>query len=146
MTFELRRFIYDHIVEHGLPPSLDRIGARFGWPTDRAREAVRTMNIGKAVLPHPETGEIWMAGPFASERTAYEIRDTGSGIIWWANCAWDMLGVAALIDRPVELTARCGDCGETLHATAKGARVSPAEYVAHFYLPASEWYHDIGFT
>ena len=144
MSSDLRRFIYDHILDHGLPPSLERIGSRFGWPTDRAREEVASMKIGKTVLPHPETGEIWMAGPFASSRTAFEIRDEHT--TWYANCAWDMLGVAALVDRPVTMTAKCADCGEVLEAKADGARVEPSEFVTHFYLPASEWYHDIGFT
>ena len=140
----LRRFIYDHLIEHGLPPSLERIGSRFGWPTDRARNEVGSMKIGKAILPHPNTGEIWMAGPFAGSRTTFEI--SAGGTVWYANCAWDMLGVATILDRDVTMKASCADCGEVLEAKAIGSRVEPRDYIAHFYLPASEWYDDIGFT
>jgi hypothetical protein len=71
-VFNLRAFIYEHLIAHGLPPSLKVIGEHFGWTASQARETVASMKIGRAVLPHPRTGEIRMAGPFAGDRTTFE--------------------------------------------------------------------------
>jgi hypothetical protein len=85
-----------------------------------------------------------MAGPFASKPTGYEVR--GAKVTWWANCAWDMYGVAHLVNEPVTLTATCADCGEQLSATGDFAALRQLPGVVHFLVPAREWYKDVGFT
>ena len=67
----LRRFIYDQLLSRGLPPSSEQIGEHFGVSTDDARQAIGSLKIGKTVLAHPTTGEIWMAGPFAARPSTY---------------------------------------------------------------------------
>ena len=57
-----------------------------------------------------------------------------------------MLGVAHLIGEPVDISARCTDCGEPLEFQfAPGTDLVPA-WVVHFLVPARRWYADIGFT
>jgi hypothetical protein len=141
---ELRRFIYDDLIATGFPPRSDRIAERFGVTPSAARDSLAALKIGKAALLDPRSGEIWMAGPFASTRTPYAVRtDAGQ---WWANCAWDMLGVAAMVGGPVSLSAECTDCGEPFECDLNpGGRVD-SDWLVHFLLPARQWYHDIGFT
>jgi alkylmercury lyase-like protein len=140
----LRRFIYDELIATGLPPSTGRIAAHFRVTRDAAKTALAEMKIGKTVLVHPTTGEIWMAGPFAAKRTPYEI--ARGAIRWWANCAWDLLGVAAIVGPPVALQAACTDCGLTFSMEVGANGPPPSDWVVHFLLPASRWYDDIGFT
>ena len=66
---ELRVFVYEHLIASGTPPSLTQIAARFGASATTARETLASLKIGKTILVHPQTGEIWMAGPFAASRT-----------------------------------------------------------------------------
>src|SRR3954470_7194217 len=108
----LRRFIYDHLLSCGLPPSSEQIGEHFGVSVDDARQAIGSLKIGKTVLPHPTTGEVWMAGPFASGPTPYRV--IGRQTTWWANCAWDMLGIPMIAHEEVRIDASCIDCGEPL--------------------------------
>jgi len=108
----LRRFVYDHLLSRGLPPSSEQIGEHFGVSTDDARHAIGSLKIGKTVLPHPTTGEIWMAGPFAARPSTYRV--VGKRLAWWANCAWDMLGVATIVAEPVDIETRCTDCGDPI--------------------------------
>ena len=82
----LRVFAYDRIVDDGHVPTVAEIGAHFGVTTADARDAVRGIGIGKTLLAHPESGEIWMAGPFAAVPSPYRV--TSRGRAWWANCAW----------------------------------------------------------
>jgi len=140
----LRRFIYDELIANGLPPSTARIAEHFRVTPHAARTTLAEMKIGKTVLAHPTTGEIWMAGPFASKRTPYEI--TRGTSRWWANCAWDMLGVAVIVGPPVTLRAACTDCRLTFVMDVGEHGPPQSEWVVHFLLPARRWYEDIGFT
>jgi len=140
----LRVFVYDWILSRGTPPSSRDIASQFGVDPAEALHAIRALNVGKTVLPHPTTGEIWMAGPFASAPTPYAV--FGRGVRWWANCAWDMLGVAVVAGQAVRIEARCTDCGEPMMLTAEPSRAFDAGGVVHFLVPARRWYDDIGFT
>ena len=141
---DLRIFTYDWIIEHGLPPTIREIGAHVSLDADDARRALADLKIGKTILPHPETGEIWMAGPFASSPTPYRV--FGARASWWANCGWDMFGIPVITGEPVRIEASCTDCGEsvTIHADPLAGTSDSA--VVHFLLPARQWYDDIGFT
>jgi len=144
---ELRVFIYDHLLAQGLPPSSADIGLHFGVSADAARQALGSLGIGKTALLHPQTGEIWMAGPFASGPSAYRV--VGPNAAWWANCAWDMLGVAVIAGEAVRVETACTDCGEPIELEVvpdRGVVTSAPEMVVHFLLPARRWYDDIGYT
>ena len=141
---ELRVFVYGQLIDHGAMPSLADIARRFSIAEADGRDAVRSAGLGKTLLPDPRTGEIWMAGPFSARPTTYRVR-SGSRL-WWANCAWDMLGIAAMVRHPVEVEALCTDCGEPM-----AMRVNPdddlaVDAIVHFLIPARRWYDDIGFT
>src|SRR5688572_940913 len=92
---ELRVFVYGQLIDHGAMPSLAEIARRFSISEAEGRDALRSAGLGKTLLPDPRTGEIWMAGPFSARPTTYRVR-AGSRQ-WWANCAWDMLGIAAMV-------------------------------------------------
>jgi len=141
----LRTFIYDSLIAAGAMPSSADIASHFAVGEEDALRALREMKIGKTVLPHPQTGEIWMAGPFSAAATQYVVR--AGERRWFANCAWDMLGVATIVAEPVDIETRCTDCGDpiALHLASNDETVG-ADLLVHFLLPARRWYDDIGFT
>jgi alkylmercury lyase-like protein len=140
---DLRVFIYDWIVAHGEPPLTQDIGAHIGVSPAEAREAIANLNIGKAVLCDPATGEIWMAGPFAAKETPYHV--FGSRASWWANCAWDSLGIAAIVNEDVVIEGSCADCGDPMRIRVKRGAVQ-GDGLVHLLLPMRDWYRDIGYT
>ncbi|MGH7619547.1 MAG: organomercurial lyase [Gemmatimonadaceae bacterium] len=140
---EIRIFIYDWVVAHGEPPCTPDIGAHVGLTENEARTAIAGLNIGKAVLCHPITGEVWMAGPFAASETPYRV--IGSRASWWANCAWDMLGIAAIVGQDVTIEASCADCAEPMRMSVKGGGVQ-GNGLIHLLLPVRDWYRDIAYT
>jgi hypothetical protein len=165
----LRIFVYDRLIERGGPPSsCAEIASYFSVPEADARFALAHSRIGKTVLVDPATGEIWMAGPFAATPTPYKItplktepratraahlpsdpltlEPSDPGRSWFANCAWDMLGVASLVDEPVRIEASCTDCGEPIVFDHDPPHPPPSDAVVHFLVPARRWYDDIGFT
>ena len=140
----LRVFVYDELLARGVPPSSASIGAHFGVSQDEARQALATLKIGKTILVHPATGEIWMAGPFAATETPYRV--VGERRTWWANCAWDMFGVAMIANESVNIASRCTDCGERMTIQCDPSAAPTFDAVVHFLVPARHWYDDIGFT
>ena len=140
----LRVFVYDRLFATGRPPSIADLAARFGGTSDGMREWIGSLGVGKALLLHPQTGELWMLGPFAARPTSFEIR--GRTATWWANCAWDLFGVAALVKEPVTISATCPDCGHRMTSSGVLDDFRRIDALCHFLLPAREWYRDIGFT
>jgi hypothetical protein len=140
----LRVFVYEWLVSHSLPPTAGEIAEHWRTDEDSVKRMLGALEIGKTVLVDPKSGEIWMAGPFAASPTPYRV--IGSRASWWANCAWDMLGIAALASEPVRIEASCTDCREamTMHADPSAGASDPG--IVHFLLPARRWYDDIGFT
>jgi len=140
----LRIFVYDDLIAAGRPPSVAAIAMRFGTSPVIAREALANLKIGKTILVDPRSGEIWMAGPFAVAETAYRV--VGEKREWWANCAWDMFGVAMIVNERVRVETRCTDCGAPMTILSDPSTAPTQDAVVHFLVPARRWYDDIGFT
>lgn len=147
---ELRVFVYDTIARRGRPPASTEIGAHFGITPDDARGAIADARLGKEMFPDPITGEIAIAGPVAGAPTSFRV--AASGVTWFANSAWDMLGVAAMFMTEVTIETRCTDCGDPVKFV-----LDPHSYPAfhfvngslddraiiHFLVPARKWQEDI---
>jgi hypothetical protein len=141
---DLRIFVYGHLVENGLPPMLDEIGKHFGTTRAVAQQELAQLKIGKTILVHPETGEIWMAGPFSAAKSDYQA--VAKGRTWWANCAWDMLGIPMVLNAAVKVHTKCTDCGSPMTIDCDPLHPPTEDAVVHFLVPARHWYEDIAFT
>ena len=140
----LRMFVYDHLAASGLPPTLAEIATRFGTTPAVARQELAGLKIGKTILVHPETCEIWMAGPFSAAKTDYRV--VAGDRSWWANCAWDMLGIPMVVNEPVQVHTKCTDCGSPMMIDCSPSHPPTVDAVVHFLVPARRWYEDIAFT
>ena len=143
-SVSLRVFVYDQLLDRGMPPTIADIARRFGVAPNEARHALAELRIGKTILVHPQTGEVWMAGPFSAVETPYRVLRGARQ--WWANCAWDMFGVAVIVGAPVRVETRCTDCAEPITLVCDPATPPNGDGVVHFLVPARRWYEDIGFT
>ena len=140
----LRIFVYDVLLDRGTPPSVNDIAGHFGAEPNEVRRALAELGIGKTILVHPRTGEVWMAGPFSAAATAYRV--TRDHRQWWANCAWDMFGIAVIVGAAVRVETHCTDCDEPMSLVCDPAATPNGDGVVHFLVPARRWYDDIGFT
>lgn len=141
----LRVFIYDYIIDRGAVPTSSAIGAHFDMDPAQVRRLLASLRLGKTLVVHPVTGEIWMAGPFSAAPSPYRLTD---GVTtWFANCAWDMFGVSVLVNRTLSAHTACTDCGHPMTVQCDPVRPPPdANAVVHFLVPARHWYDDLGFT
>lgn len=138
----VRLAVYEGFVERARAPTLNEIAEALEAPPESVQAAMRRLAKGrKLVLDSSEA--IRMAMPFSAVATPFQVRADERK--WWANCAWDALGIPALLGRDVEIDAECGDCGEPLElAVASGAVTG--EGLVHFIVPPSRWWEDIRFT
>lgn len=139
----LRIAVYDEILNAGSVPTVATLAASFGVSATEMRGALTALRIGKTILVHPSSGEIWMAGPFSAIETPYLVTGRHG---WWANCGWDMFGVAMIAGERATVETRCTDCGAPITVAADPAAPPKDDAVVHFLMPARRWYDDIGFT
>ena len=144
---KLRVHVYDWLLERGVPPTSTELAAELSESPAEVRRALNELGIGKTILIDSATGEIRMAGPFSAGATPYRV--IGERVQWFANCGWDMLGVAVLVDEPVRIEASCTDCGAPMTYDVDPRtpeRARDLSGVVHFLVPARRWYDDIGYT
>ena len=141
----IRRFIYDHVVEHGTAPAPDLIARQLSLPLAEVKQALLRLTEGHAVMvAQPQSCDLWRVAPFSAVPTAFEVRAGEKR--WWANCIWDGLGILAALDRDGEVTTSCPCCNQAMSMSVKGGALEPAEGAIHFLLPVRDWYQDIVFT
>lgn len=145
MQDSARLFIYRYVAERGAPPSSEAIAAHLGATRDDALALLARLGAERKVILDPASGEIWMCGPFSAVATRFRVH--GAHASWWANCAWDMLGIPASLGLSVRVETSCGCCDEpaTIAVDGQNGPVNE-EGLVHILLPASRWYDDIGFT
>ena len=80
---ELRNRIYRWFVEHGRAPSAEEAG------TDEA--GLRRLHDAHALVLEPDRPAIRMLNPFSAVETPHRVEAGGRS--WFANCAWDALGI-----------------------------------------------------
>ena len=88
--------------------------------------------------------EIRMAMPFSAVATG--IRVTALGKSWWANCAWDALGIPAMLKTGAEIEASCSDCSESIRIQVREGTVQGNADVIRFEVPAGHFWDNIVYT
>jgi hypothetical protein len=65
---------------------------------------------------------------------------------WFANCAWDAVGICAALHVDGTIETSCRDCGEAISLRVTDERPDDATLLFHCLVPASRWWDDIVFT
>ena len=82
-----------------------------------------------------------------SRSSRHRIASGRAGRSWFANCAWDALGIPAALHRDGLIDSECADCGEPLELEVRDGRlVRGGELLVHILVPARHWWDDIVFT
>ena len=85
-----------------------------------------------------------MANPLSAFPTPFQA-ETPRGT-YWANCIWDAFGVVAMLGADGTVLTSCADCGEELTFRVTDGELEPTQGVAHFAVPARNWWDNIGYT
>ena len=107
--------------------------------------AYQRLHAAHAVVLDPRTREVWMALPFSSVPTPFQVRGIGDRS-WFANCAWDAFGICAALHVDGVVDTSCPDCGDPITVRIVGDRPDDESLLFHCLVPASRWWNDIVFT
>jgi hypothetical protein len=144
LDWMVRHFVYAHIVEHERPPTVAEAAAGLDIALDRARAAFERLNARHALVLEPGSHNVRMANPFSTVPTGFRIHARGH--VYWANCAWDMLGIPAALHADATIEAACADTADS-HTPATlavmGDAVRGQDEIVHFALPFRQWYDDL---
>lgn len=141
---EVRLSVYRHFVRTGHAPSLRETSEAIGAAPTAISASLERLDANHVLVLNPTTRHLWMAMPFSAVPTQFRV--TSGERMWWANCAWDALGISAMLQIPVEIATSCTDCGNPLMVRTTGRALSNPSGVVHFAVPAAAWWDDIGFT
>lgn len=142
LDWAVRRFVYTFIVQHARPPTTDEVAAGLALPQTRIVLAFRRLDKRHALFLEPGKLSIRMAHPFSAIPTPFRVHANGRS--YWANCAWDMLGIPAALHADAEIEAHYGDVPDTMVTLrVADSRVYGHGEVVHFPLPFRHWYDDL---
>ncbi len=171
LLWQIRHFVYSHFADTTHPPSVDVTAAHFNISTEEATDYYNELHNRHAVFLDLESMTIRMANPFSGIPTDFKVHANGK--TYYANCAWDMLGIPATLHADAVIEAVCTESNETVqlevkdgqitsHVTlsdSEGSLPSTSEtlrsqrtlpqsdmLLVHFPLPFARWYDDLVFT
>ena len=106
----VRLEIYESFLHRGRAPSPIDIARALRLRRSAVEDAFRGLAAAKVIVLDPGRNSIRMAHPFCAAPTPFRVR--GAFTSYFANCAWDALGIAAMLGGDAECFADCPDCGE----------------------------------
>ena len=136
----VRNAVYAAILERSVPPSVDETAATLRVRPDDVRLAYERLNSRHALFLTPGSHDVRMAHPFSGVPTAFRV-EVGDRT-YWANCAWDALGIPAALHADARIEAPIGD-GESIRFAIDAGRVKGWDGGVHFPLPFRRWYDDL---
>jgi hypothetical protein len=136
--------IYEHFAATGVRPSVGQIGQRLGVDDVHVREAFSRLRAQRVLVLEADGESIRMAPPFSGVPTQHRV--SSAGVSYYANCAWDALGIPAALHRPALLSSRCEQSLEPLELPVTEQGPSPSSWLFHSVVPAAHWWDDVVFT
>jgi hypothetical protein len=106
--------------------------------------AWRRLHEAHALVLNAGSDELRMVNPFSAVPTAYRVRADDRW--WYANCAWDAIGICAALHVDGRIESSCPDCGEPIVVELRDQQPDDASLLFHCLVPAREWWSDIVFT
>lgn len=146
MTFEtrVRTAILEAFAETGIAPSPTGIANRLGSEVEPVLEAWDRLREGRAIVTGEDGVSIRMANPFSGIPTEHTFES--AGIRYYANCAWDALGIPAALARGGSVRSRCAQSAEPLRLEVGDDGPERCDWLFHSLVPAAHWWDDIVFT
>jgi hypothetical protein len=136
--------VYTHFAETGRRPSPGEMAARVGSKVENVLDAYGRLGAQRMLVLEADGSSIRMASPFSGVPTQH-VADV-DGIEYFANCAWDALGVPAALHKPGTIHSRCEQSGEPFHLSVGLEGPEPSDWLFHCRVPAARWWDDIVFT
>jgi hypothetical protein len=136
--------VYEWFAATGSSPTVQDVAARVSAPDADVRQAYARLRANRVLFLEPDGETIRMASPFSGVETQHQVVVDGKA--YFANCAWDCLGVVAALRRPGVVYSECAQSRTPLRLEVGMNGPEPSEWLFHSLVPAAEWWKDLVFT
>lgn len=136
--------VYSLTAEAASVPPMEQVAARIGASVGEVRRGYDHLRSNRVLVLEPDGVTIRMAPPFSGVPTQHRVLVAGKE--FFANCAWDALGILAALHEAGEVRSRCEQSGEPLRVPVSLQGPAPVPCVIHFAVPAAHWWDPIVFT
>ena len=142
--WDVRARIYQSFATTGGAPALPALAAECATTVHEIRGSLERLFDAHEIAPLPNGEGVWMANPFSAVPTDYVV--TTPTITCYANCAWDALGVPAILGTDGWTRTVCAESGEPMSFGVRDGRLEGGEGLIHLVTPLRDAWIDIGFT
>ena len=144
LVWQVRHFVYSHFADTTRPPSVDETAIHFGISTEEASNLYKELHNRHALFLDFDEMAIRMANPFSGIPTDFKVH--ANGRTYFANCAWDMLGIPAALHCDAVIDAVFTESNESVQLEVRDGTITNHQLLVHFPLPFARWYDDLVFT
>ena len=139
--WHIRQHVFSRLVATSHAPSVADIAAQYALSREDAQCALRRLDSHHALVLDA-AGAILMAHPLSAAPTDYRAQVKGRWL--YANCAWDSLGIPAMLGCDAQIEALHPVTREPMaYAVDDGQLVGAEGALVHFARPIRHWYDDI---
>jgi len=135
LLWQVRHFVYNHFADTTLPRSVDQTARHFNISAEEASELYKELHNRHAFFLEPGTLTVRMANPFSGIPTDFKVHANGK--TYYANCAWDMLGIPAALHSDAVIEAVCTESNEPARLEIRNGQIN-ASHNDYVTLSASE--------
>src|SRR5215469_9395241 len=129
----LHHVIMRHLVDQGYAPTSEALATIFDTSLEEIASVLLALQDYHGVVLHPHRPEVWVMHPFCTAPTNFAVRLRER--LWWGNCAWCSLGIAALLGgNGIRIDSTLGAEGASVRAHVDGGRVRE-DLLVHFPVP-----------
>jgi hypothetical protein len=137
--------IYETIARTTQAPTSAEVAESLSASPEEVAAALERLHKKRLLVPEPSNpSRIRMAPPFSGVETSFRVKVQDKA--YYANCAWDALGIAAALHADAIIEASDGYSGEPMKLEVRNGQPIPQPCVIHFAVPAAHWWDDILYT
>jgi hypothetical protein len=140
----VRQLVYAHFAATGTSPAVAAIAESATASVADVRRAFQRLRQNRVLFLEPDGTTIRMAPPFSGVPTQHRVLARGRE--YFANCAWDALGVAAALQSDAMVLSECAQSHEPLRLRVALTGPEQSEWLFHCLVPAAKWWDDLVFT
>jgi hypothetical protein len=144
LLWQIRHFVYNHFADTTHPPSVDETARYFNISVEEASELYKELHNRHAFYLDSDKLTIRMVNPFSGIPTDFKVRANGK--TYYANCAWDMLGIPVVLQSDAMIEAVCTESNDLVQLEIRDRLITENGLLVHFPLPFAHWYDDLTFT
>ncbi|MCG8332041.1 MAG: alkylmercury lyase family protein [Chitinophagales bacterium] len=136
--------IIKHIIDKGFAPDILVLAEALNSNVSTIEQGLYDLQEYHGVVLHPNEPKIWVIHPFSLAPTNFLVRSARG--MWWGNCAWCSLGIAALLKEDLSITTTYGAHGDKVEIHIVNGKIKEADLYIHFPIPMKNAWSNVIYT